>query len=220
MDATPDGDETGGMDAPVPRVGAPLIEAFLPPADPVGAELLGWLQSQAGRVQRWLDSVTQRWRPLGSFVEVNYLHPELGRSGAVVMTSPLGHLRRYRTRIARLMVIPHSEVAPYLARWEAGETVVVAVAEMPEPLALRYANTPVQWSLNVPLRPTGTWVGLVGAVTAETVSKEMVAAYRALADLIEREVAAVAAWNSFRSTLDDKRFLRPLPGEVDERGSG
>lgn len=208
------------MTAPVSRVGAPLIEAFAPPIDSAEGAFHFWLNANRSRVHGWLDLVTRRWKPLGSFVELNYVHPQLGPSGAVVMTSQAVDLRTVRHRVTRLTVIPHSEVAPYVPRWRRGATVLVAVADMPERLALRYANTPVEWSLNVPIFVRGTWVGLVGAVATARGLGPAVASYQALADLMMRDFAARDAWQDFRATLDDNRFPQGLHRETDERGTG
>lgn len=202
----------------LPRVGAPLVEAHPPPPGTPGAEFFAWLTDNSARLQGRLDDISRRWNSLGAFIEVNYAHPELGTAGAVVMTSRVEDFARYRHRITRITVIPHEDVAPYLPRWKRGEAVLVSVDDMPERLALRYANTRVRWSLNVPILVGGEWVGLVGAVTAEAVAAEMLDAYRALAVLIEREIAAEQAWEMFRSTLDDdrpshdKRFPPPIEG--------
>jgi hypothetical protein len=212
-------DNTWNMDGPLSRVGAPRVEAVPPVPGTPGGEFYAWLTEHAARVQVRLDDISQRWKSLGSFIEVNYLHPELGMAGAVVMTSRVEDFDRYRHRITRITVIPHDDVAPYLPRWRRGEAVLVSVDDMPEPLALRYANTGVKWSLNVPIMVSGQWVGLVGAVTAVPVSEAMLEAYRALAVLIEREFAAGRAWDLFRATLasgrssDDKRFPQVVQEE-------
>ena len=211
------------MDGPLSRVGAPRVEALPPAPGTPGGEFYGWLTENAARVQVRLDDISRRWKSLGSFIEVNYRHPELGMAGAVVMTSRVEDFDRYRHRITRITVIPHEDVSPYLPRWRRGEAVLVAVDEMPEPLALRYANTRVKWSLNVPLMVSGEWVGLVGAVTSVPVSESMLEAYRALAVLIEWEFASSKAWNLFRATLaadrscNDKRFPQ---GVQEERRDG
>lgn len=202
----------------LPRVGAPLVEAHPPPPGTPGAVFFDWLTDNTARLQGRLDDISRRWNSLGSFIEVNYHHPELGTAGAVVMTSRVEDFARYRHRITRITVIPHVDVAPYLPRWKRGEAVLVSVDDMPGRLALRYANTRVRWSLNVPILVEGVWVGLVGAVTAGAVPAPMLDAYRALAVLIEREMAAEQAWEVFRSTLDgdraslDKRFPPPMEG--------
>lgn len=191
------------------------MEALPPIPGTVDGEFYAWLRDHAARIQVRLDDISRRWKSLGSFLEVNYPHPEVGMSGAVVMTSRVEDFERYRHRITRITVIPHDDVAPYLPRWRRGESVLVSVDDMPEPLALRYANTRVKWSLNVPIMAGGRWVGLVGAVTDRTVSEAMLDAYRALSVLIQREFAASQAWDLFRATLaadsacDDKRFPHP-----------
>lgn len=181
------------------------MEALPPLPGSVDEEFYAWLRDHPARVQARLDDISRRWNSLGSFIEVNYPHPEVGMSGAVVMTSRVEDFDRFRHRITRITVIPHADVAPYIPRWRRGEAVLVSVDDMPEPLALRYANTRVRWSLNVPVMVSGQWVGLVGAATAVPVSEAMLGAYRALAVLIEREVAASRAWEMFRATLADDR---------------
>lgn len=195
------------------------MDALPPLPGTVDEEFYAWLRENAARIQVRLDDISRRWSSLGSFIEVNYPHPEFGMSGAVVMTSRVEDFDRYRHRITRITVIPHDDVAPYIPRWRRGEAVLVSVDDMPEALALRYANTRVRWSLNVPVMVSGQWVGLVGAVTALSVSEAMLDAYRALAVLIEREVAASRAWDMFRATLagdeaiDDKRFPQTVQKE-------
>jgi hypothetical protein len=212
-------DHTWEMDGPLSRVGAPRVEALPPLPGTPGGEFYAWLTEHADRVQVRLDDISRRWKSLGSFIEVNYPHPELGMSGAVIMTSRVEDFDRYRHRITRITVIPHDDVAPYLPRWRRGEAVLVSVDDMPEPLALRYANTRVKWSLNVPIMVSGQWVGLVGAVSAVPVPESMLDAYRALGVLIEREFSASRAWDLFRATLagdrssDDKRFPQTVHEE-------
>lgn len=159
-----------------------------------------------------LERLTERWLLLASFVEINFLHPDVGPAGSVVLTVSTFDPLSMRRRAERLTVIPFRELGRYIPRWEAGETVLVSVDEMPEELARRYATTPIRWSLNVPIRVDGSWVGLVGAVTdARGFDARTVAGFEALARVLMAEFAADGALCRFRRiTSPGKRFLHLL----------
>lgn len=196
----------------LPRVGAPVVQAHVPVEGTTSARFQRWLGTRDASVRAMLEALTGRWALLASFVEVNFLHPEVGPAGALVMTASSLDPMYMRSRGARLRVIPFRELAPYLARWERGETVEVAVDDMPEDLARRYATTPIHWSLNVPVRLDGDWVGLVGAVTGESgFGRRVVSAFEALAEVLVLDFAADSALSRFRSlTTPGKRFLHLL----------
>lgn len=195
----------------VTRVGAPVLEALPPaPGTPAG-RFQNWLGRNEETVGSLLGRLSDRWSPLSTFVEVNFDHPDLGPAGAVVMTTVTIDIHPLRRRVRRAMVIPFSELEPYLPRWEKGETVLVSVGEMPAPLARRYTATPVVWSLNVPVHVEGTWVGLVGATAGPTgLPVGAVDGFQALARLLMRDFAADAAWQAFQATIGEQRRLRLL----------
>lgn len=155
---------------------------------------------------------TLRWQLLASYVEVNFMHPEVGPAGALALTHTTLDGSAMRRRAERLTAIPFRELAPYLRRWERGETVNVAVDDMPDELARRFAATPIHWSLNVPIRAEGTWVGLVGAVNdGRGFGGRVVAAFEALAEVLMREFTADSALCRFqRITPSGNRFLHLL----------
>lgn len=195
----------------LPRVGAPVVKAYSPRQGTASAALHAWLVSHQEVVQELLDQVTTRWRPLASFVEMNFEHPEYGPSGALVLTSTLLDTRPIRRRADRLRVIPHREVAEYLPVWERGITVEVAVKDMPEDLGRRYSTTPIHWSLNVPLHVNGSWVGLVGAATDERgFERRAVASYQALAKVLMSEFEADVARSSFDDLTGSRNRLLHL----------
>lgn len=159
-----------------------------------------------------LERLTVRWLPLASFVEVNFVHPEVGPAGALVMTDTTIDPLPLRRRAERLRVIPLRELADYVPRWVQGNTVLVSVDDMPEDLARRYAATPFRWSLNVPIRVEATWVGLVGAVADEEgFPRRAVVGFEAFAEVLMREFAADSALCSFRRSMaHGRRLVRSL----------
>lgn len=196
--------------ARLPRVGAPVVQAYSPLPGTAAASFYEWLQSRRRPVLDMLELLTRRWEPLASFVEVNFLHPEFGPSGALVLTVSNLDDDRIKRRVERLRVIPQREMVDFTRRWEKGETVAVAVADMPEVLARRYATTPIRWSLNVPVRAEGSWVGLVGAATGDRgFVPRAVAGYEAMGEVLMLEYAADQAWHRFRQSTG-KRFLQLL----------
>lgn len=196
----------------LPSVGAPVVEAVLPLQGTHPARFYRWLQLRRDQVREMLDCPTRRWQLLASFVEVNFVHPEVGPAGSLVLTSSTLDPRTMRRRGARLKVIPFRELQPYIPRWEAGETVVVSVGDMPEELARRYATTPIRWSLNVPVRVDDQWVGLVGAATdARGFDQRVISSFEALAQVLMADFAADSALYRFRrETTPGKRFLHLL----------
>lgn len=189
-----------------------MVDAHNPVQGSAAARFQEWLEMRRYRVQDMLERLTRRWLPLASFVEVNFVHPEVGPAGALVATATTIDPGPLRHRAERLRVIPFRELAPYLPRWERGDTVLVSVDEMPPDLARRYAATPFRWSLNVPVRVEDTWVGLVGAVGDERrLSRPAISSFEAMAEVLMRDFAADTAWCSFRrSTAGGKRLLRLL----------
>lgn len=196
----------------LPNVGAPVVEAFVPVEGTPPAQFYRWLDLRRDRVRGMLDLLTRRWLPLACFVEINFLHPEVGPAGSLVLATSTFDPLSMKRRVARLQVIPFRELRQYIARWEAGETVLVSVDEMPEDLARRYATTPIRWSLNVPIRVDGHWVGLVGAATDERgFDRQAIAGFEALAQVLMADFAADAALYRFRRlTTPGKRFLHLL----------
>lgn len=186
-------------------VGAPRVEMFAPLRGTRAGRLHDLLTADWSRAEERLGRVVSRWRPLAGFIELNFFHPVHGPSGALVLTITTVDVSRRAQRVARLEVIPHREVEPYLARWARGETVVVSVEEMPPDLARRYATTRVRWSLNVPVMADGEWVGLVGAVAdAGGFQPEAISAFEALARLFTAELTAAEAWETFREDVGNR----------------
>lgn len=196
----------------LPSVGAPVVEAFMPVKGTPPARFYRWLELRRDQVEEMLECLTRRWRLLASFVEINFFHPEVGPAGSLVLASSTLDPLSMRRRKARLQVIPFREMRQYVPRWEAGETVVVSVDDMPEELARRYAATPIRWSLNVPVRVEDQWVGLVGAATdARGFEGRAIAGFEALAKVLMADFAADSALYRFRRvTTPGKRFLHLL----------
>jgi hypothetical protein len=197
----------------LPRVGAPVVEALSPREGTTAARFHEWITRHQLSIQDMLERLTARWAPLASFVEANFLHPEFGPAGALVLATSTFDVVPIRRRVERLRVIPFGELADYIPLWEEGRTVAVAVRDMPDPLARRYATTPIRWSLNVPVQMEGTWVGLVGAATDERgFTGQTVAGFEAMARVLMLEFAADAARYDFdRAAASGNRFLQLLP---------
>lgn len=189
-----------------------MVQAHVPLEGTSSARFQQWLSMRESRVKEMLERLTLRWMLLATFVEVNFVHPEVGPAGALILTASTVDPLTMKRRADRLRVIPFRELAPYISRWEAGETVEVSVDEMPDDLARRYAATPFRWSLNVPVRLEEEWVGLVGAVNDERgFARRAVSAFEALADVLALDFAADSALERFRSvTTPGKRFLHLL----------
>lgn len=193
------------------QVGAPVLEAFPPPAGSPAGLFHHWLALRQTTIEELLGRLTEKWTPLGCFVEVNFIHPEMGPAGAVVMTTQTIDTNPLRRRVARVMVIPFDELGAYLPLWEKGQTVLVSVDDMPPALVRRYAPTPVKWSLNVPIHVEGEWVGLVGAIAAESgFTTAAVTSFQALAQVLMHDFAADSAWSAFRGTVAEEPRLRLL----------
>lgn len=193
------------------QMGAPVLEAFPPPAGSPAGMFHQWLERRRDVVGSLLGRLTEKWNPLGCFVEVNFTHPEMGPAGAVVMTTQTIDTNPLRRRVARVMVIPFDELRAYLPSWERGATVLLSVDDMPPPLARRYAPTPVKWSLNVPIHVEGEWVGLVGAIADESgFTAAAVSSFEGLARVLMRDFAADSAWSVFRETIAEEPRLRLL----------
>lgn len=199
-------------DRPAPVVGAPLVEAVAPPPGTPAGRFHAWLERNRASVGEVLVLLTERWRPYGSFVEVNFIDPDVGPAGAIVMNTETIDVSGARQRLRRVMVIPFAELELYLPTWREGGTVLTRVEDMPERLARRYAATAMRWSLNVPIRIEGEWVGLIGAATGSAgFSSEAVASFEASARLLIRDYAADDAWRRFRETVvaSDRTGVRP-----------
>lgn len=209
-------------DTVLSRVGAPVVEAFDPLRGTPAATFHQWLDFRRLRVEEMLYRLTERWQPLAAFVEVNFMHPVVGPAGFLALATSTIDTVPLRERLARVTVIPFSELVPFVRRWEAGESVLVDVEHMPEKLARRYAATPIVWSLNVPVIVDGVWVALVGAANGPAgFGEQAVAGFEAMAEVIAREFTADEAWRSFHlangeidsgeanlaGSVDGKRFL-------------
>lgn len=204
--------QTAGMtQAAVPRVGAPVVQAFPPLPGTPSAHFHEWISRNDDRIRSMLQLLSDRWRPAATFLEINFMHPELGPAGALVLTTRTFDTAMMRRRAERLMVIPHRDLAEYVPRWEKGETVLVGTHEMPDALARRYLTTPLRWSLNVPVCLDGHWVGLVGAATTEEgFVPAAIGGFEAMATVLKCEFAADRAWEDYRRELADNRLLRLL----------
>lgn len=194
-------------------VGAPLLDLFDPPADTGPGRFHTWLATHQVRMEALLTRLMDRWRPQGCFIEVNFEHPDSGPAGAIVLTAGGFDVSSSPQRVKRVMAIPMAELTPYIHRWERGETVLLEVAAMPEPLVRRYAALPVVWSLNVPVHLEREWVGLIGATADETgFTREAVASFEAAAGMVMGEMAADLAWKEFRGTVDESTRLKLVEG--------
>ncbi|HEX2154532.1 MAG TPA: hypothetical protein VHL52_11205 [Acidimicrobiia bacterium] len=197
--------------AAVPRVGAPVVEAFPPLPGTASARFHEWVLLNDAPIKQMLRLLTDRWQPAATFLEINFMHPDLGPAGALVLTTHTIDVTMMRRRAERLVVIPHRELGEILTRLERGETVVVGTHEMPDPLARRYLATPFEWSLNVPVCVDGSWVASVGAVATEVgFSHPAIAGFEAMAGLLRCDFAADQAWEEFSRLTVNNRLLRLL----------
>lgn len=192
-------DNRGVTDEKLTRVGAPLLEAFAPHPETAAGRFDAWLMDHSPFGGHLLSALSARWRPLGCFIEVNFIHPELGPAGAVVLTEQAVDMLALRRRFQRMAVIPFGELSAFVPRWIAGETVITRVGEMEEPLRRRYAATGIEWSLNVPIHVEEEWAGVIGAVQdSRGFSPPMVASFEAAGQLVAKEFAADRAWKGFQ----------------------
>lgn len=194
-----------------------LVLPLPPDPDSPGGRFYDWAVPSPGTstlVTQTLDSLWRRWSPLAAFLELNCTHPTAGPTGVVVAVSPPPAPEDLE-RASRVGAIPFEEMKPYQPAWEAGASVLVKVDEMPEPLRSRYADTDVEWSLNVPVFAEDVWVGLVGCVTdARGVSTRAVSAFEAAARLLSSEYDATlrAPGDPSRDVSSDERALHESPG--------
>lgn len=186
-------------------LGAPRVDGFAPLPGSGAGRFHDWLAENWPTAEERLGRIVHRWQPLAGFIEVNFFHPQHGPSGALVLTISTVDVSRSVQRLARLEVIPHREVEPYVPKWRRGETVLVHVDDMPHDLSRRYVATRVRWSLNVPVMAEQEWVGLVGAVASEPgFEPGAIEAFEALARLFTAELAADTAWKSFRVDVGNR----------------
>lgn len=188
----------------VPVVGSPVLEAFEPVLDTPAGRFHGWVQLNKEHLADLLAVLTERWNPLSSFVEVNFTHPDAGPAGAIQLTASTVDAAPVQIRARKIRVIPFSELEPYIPRWQAGQTVLVRVDDMPDDLRRRYAATPIEWSLNVPILAEGVWVGLIGGVAGpDGFSHRAVESYEGGAKLVMGEFESDMALLEFRETFAD-----------------
>lgn len=164
-----------------------------------------------------LRRLTDRWQPLASFIVVNFLHPELGPAGEMVNLHPTLDISGKMERLKRVSVIPMSELEPYVLRWGKGETVLVHVDEMDEPLRRRYYSTGARWSLNVPVFAGPDWVGLIGAAAGESGFRAAaIGSYECAAEVLKREFDADQYWEAFADGLETIRLADARLPDVQE----
>lgn len=183
-------------------MGAPVLDPFPPrPWTPEG-RFSAWLSRRETFVADLLHRLTRRWRPLASFIVVNFLHPDMGPSGAMMGLHSTIDVEGRSERLKRVSVIPMSELEAYVPQWTAGETVLVHVEDMAEPLRRRYYGTEMRWSLNVPVFAESAWVGLIGAGADEAgFGEDAVNSYRSAAEVLKREFDADHHWAVFADGL-------------------
>lgn len=198
-------------------IGAPLLDPFPPrPWTPEG-RFSAWLSRRETFVADVLRRLTYRWQPVASFIVVNFLHPDLGPSGAIVDLHPTRDLMGKAERLKRASVIPMTELEPYVPLWEEGETVLVHVDEMDEPLRRRYYNSWSRWSLNVPLFAGPSWVGLIGASADDSgFGEDAVSSYEAAAQVLSREFDADHYWAAFADGLETVRLADVWLPDIEE----
>jgi hypothetical protein len=144
---------------------------------------------------------------LASFIVVNFLHPEMGLAGALVNLDPTLDLKGRQERLRRASVIPMTELSAHVPIWTAGETVLVHVDDMEEPLRRRYYGTDTRWSLNVPVLIGSAWVGLIGAAADDSgFGRDAVSSYECAAEVLEREFDADQYWAAFADGLETVRL--------------
>lgn len=214
-------DRTGQTppDGELTRVGAPLITPTPPDRSAPEGRFDAWLGHRHEFVVDLLDRLSTRWNPYGSFIEIHFDDEEWGRCGAVVTVVGRADSTGRRARERLIFAIPLSEMTPLLPRWENGDTVLIHVDDMPEPLARRYHATRIHWSLDVPVFIEGEWVGLVGAATGRRgVSPEMEASYESSARLLMSEYAADAAFDRFRHDMSRPGLLSLWGSEESHEG--
>ncbi len=186
-------------------VGAPRVEVFAPLRGSSSSQFFEWLEGNWSTAEDRLARLVAKWRPLAGFIEVNFFHPTHGPSGALVLLVTTVDVTRRVERVARLEVIPHREVEPYVPEWRRGETVLVHVEDMPADLRRRYATTRVRWSLNAPVMAGGEWVGLVGAVADDRgFTGAATDSFSGLARLFTAEIAAAEALKHFTEDVGNR----------------
>lgn len=188
----------------VAEVGAPLLQPYPPALDSAAGRFDHWVEGRSQQIADIMQTLTFRWSPLAAFLVVLFDHPDDGPCGALMMTTSTVDLTHKRERLRRLSVIPLRELTPYVDRWQRGGTVVASVSDMPENLSRRYLATQVEWSLNIPIRCEGEWVGIIGATAdREGFEDGAITSFEAAGMLLEWEYAAQSAWYRFQDSLDE-----------------
>ena len=195
------------MSQELARLAAPNVEYHAPDSASAEGGFDSWVNRRRGYVGAVLSHLTDRWMPLASFIVINFEHPELGLTGAMVAFDPTIDMSNRQARLKRVSVIPMSDLAEYVPAWRRGEAVLVQKADMSPMLKTRYTSTQVEWSLNVPVFTGSDWVGLIGAAAdASGFSDRAVASFELAAGLLKKEFTADAAWEQFVSDMDAPRL--------------
>ncbi len=195
-------------------MGAPVLDPFPPRSWTPEGRFSAWLSRRETFVADVLRRLTHRWQPLASFIVVNFLHPDMGLSGAMINLDPTVEVRGRNERLKRVSVIPMSELEAYVPRWVAGETVLAHVDDMVAPLRRRYYGTEMRWSLNVPVFAESAWVGLIGAGADDAgFGEDAINSYRSAAEVLKREFEADHHWTAFADGLKTVKLADVwLPG--------
>lgn len=195
-----------GTTSPSSAVGAPRLSFEPPPPTSAAGRFLAWLEANRSAAEGMVRRLRHQHRLPTGFVAVNFSHRELGSAGSAVVAVLDPELIIPSERFARLMSIPYAEFGDAAVRWRSGELVLVGFEAMSPALQLRFAPTPLRWSLNVPLHVAEQWVGIVGANSISSPPSELaVRGFGALAETLAAE---------FEASRAHSRFL----GEIDRRG--
>lgn len=184
------------------RMGAPTLRYHPSPAATAEGSFDRWVRHRNDFVEMILASLTDRWKPLASFLVVNFEHPEYGPAGAMIGFDPTVDVSNRIARLKRVSVIPMSDLSDYTASWRQGQTVLVRKDDMAPSLQARYIGSLMRWSLNVPIFAGSEWVGLVGAAADDSgLCKRAVSSFETAAQLLGKEFAADSAWEDFSTDM-------------------
>lgn len=183
-------------------VGAPSYDFIPPPEDTAAGRLYRLVTARSDELQLWLSEMRQLCGLGSAFIVCNFLHPEAGPSGAILLIdyptppAPIG------ARLQRVSVMPLSELEDLADRFGRGEELVMRPAELPPRQQLRFSGTQVRWVIHTPILAHGEWVGIVGGSLNDGDPRPSdVAALRALRDVIAAELDLEEADRRYLSTF-------------------
>ena len=184
-------------------LGAPTLEFVPPPEDTASGRLYRLVTSRRDELQLWLSEIRQLCGLGSTFIVCNFLHPEAGPSGAILLIDYPAPPAPVGARLQRVSVMPLSELEDLADRFAHGEEVVMRSADLPPRQQLRFSGTQVRWVIHIPILTRGEWVGVVGGSLNDGDPKPSdVAALRSLRDVISAELDLEEADRRYLSTFD------------------